>query len=73
MEDIIGHWVFQFLGRLHPLVVHFPVGLLVVALFMEVLTLGGKRQGLREGIHWMVYIGGALAVVSAILGWLLRT
>ncbi|EAR02420.1 DUF1549 domain-containing protein [Maribacter sp. HTCC2170] len=73
MEDIIGHWVFQFLGRLHPLVVHFPIGLLVVALFMEFLTVGGKRKGLREGIHWMVYIGGALAIVSAILGWLLRT
>lgn len=73
MEESIGELIFQFLGRLHPLVIHFPIGLLVVALFMESLTIGGKRQGLREGINWMVYIGGAFAVISAILGWLLRT
>ena len=72
MEGSID-WIFQFLGRLHPLAVHFPIGLLIVALFLELATIGGKRQGLREGINWMVYIGGTLAVVSAILGWLLRT
>ena len=72
MEDILGHWMFQFLGRLHPLVVHFPIGLLVVAFFMETLTIGGKRQGLREGIHWMVHIGAAFAIISALFGWLLR-
>ncbi|SDD94489.1 Uncharacterized membrane protein [Pricia antarctica] len=71
MEDF--NWIFQFLGRFHPLLVHFPIGLLVVALFLELLTLGGKRPGLREGIHWMVYLGAGFAVLSAVLGWLLRT
>ncbi|MEQ8418941.1 MAG: DUF2231 domain-containing protein, partial [Arenibacter algicola] len=66
-------WIFQLLGRLHPLVVHFPIGLLVVALFLEFLTLGGKRQGLREGINWMVFLGAAFALLAAVLGWLLRT
>ncbi len=71
MEDF--NWIFQLLGRFHPLVVHFPIGLLVVAWFFELLTIGGKRPGLREGIHWMVYLGGAFAILSAVLGWLLRT
>ncbi|WP_149273109.1 DUF1549 domain-containing protein [Pareuzebyella sediminis] len=71
MEDF--DWIFQFLGRLHPLLVHFPIGLLVVAFFMEMLTLGGRRQGLREGIRWMVYLGTISAILSALLGWLLRT
>ncbi len=71
MEDL--NWIFQFLGRFHPLLVHFPIGLLVVALFLELLTLGGKRPGLREGIHWMVYLGAFFALLSAVLGWLLRT
>lgn len=66
-------WIFQLLGRLHPLVVHFPIGLLVVALFLEFLTLGGKRQGLREGINWMVFLGAVFALLAAVLGWLLRT
>ena len=71
MDDF--NWIFQFLGRLHPLLVHFPIGLLVVALFMELFTLNGKRPGLREGIHWMVYLGASFAVLSALFGWLLRT
>ncbi|PXX25917.1 DUF1549 domain-containing protein [Arenibacter sp. ARW7G5Y1] len=66
-------WIFQLLGRFHPLVVHFPIGLLVVALFLEFLTLGGKRQGLREGINWMVFLGTVFASLAAVLGWLLRT
>jgi uncharacterized membrane protein/mono/diheme cytochrome c family protein len=62
----------SFLGRLHPLVVHFPIGLLVVALFLEGLTLGGKRKGLREGIQMMVCLGAGFAIVSALFGWALR-
>ena len=71
MDDL--SWVSQFLGRLHPLLVHFPIGLLVVALFMELLTIGGKRKGLREGTHWIVYMGTVFAVFSAFFGWLLQT
>ncbi len=71
MEDF--NWIFQFLGRLHPLLVHFPIGILVAALFMEVLTLNGKRPGLREGIHLMIYLGAIFAILTALFGWLLRT
>ncbi|MFK5971647.1 MAG: DUF1553 domain-containing protein [Flavobacteriaceae bacterium] len=72
MESAIWDIILQFLGRLHPMVVHFPIGLLVVALFLEGLTLGGKRKGLREGINMMVYLGACFAIVSAVFGWLLR-
>lgn len=71
MEE--SSWILQFLGRLHPLAVHFPIGLLVVALFFESLTIGGKRQSLREGIRLMVFIGAIFAVLSAVLGWLLSS
>lgn len=50
MEENSWIWVVQLLGRLYPLAVHFPIGLLVVALLLEILTLKGKRKGLREGI-----------------------
>ena len=71
MESIA--WIWQLMGRFHPLLVHFPIGILILALFMECLTIGGKRQGLREGIQWMVYSGSFFAVFSAISGYLLRT
>lgn len=69
----MDYWFLQFFGRLHPLVVHFPIGLLVVALFLECLTIGGKRQGLRDGIHWMVWLGALSAIIACVLGWLLGT
>lgn len=73
MDNTSWTWIFQFLGRLHPLTVHFPIGLLVVASFLEVLTFKGKRTGLREGINWMVYLGALFAILATGLGWLLST
>ena len=61
-------WIAEFFGRLHPMIVHFPVALLVVVLFMEAFTLGGKRSNLREGITWLVYIGAASALLSVAAG-----
>jgi uncharacterized membrane protein len=62
-----------FLGRLHPLLVHFPIGILIAALFMEMTTVGGRRPGLRQGINWMVFLGAGFAVLAAILGWFLKS
>lgn len=68
-----SNWIFQLLGRLHPLLVHFPIGLLVVALCFELFTLRGKRPELRAGINWMVFLGALSASMAALFGWLLRT
>lgn len=73
MEENSLEWVLQFMGRLHTLCVHFPIGLLIVGCFLELLTIGKKRQSLRPGINWMIYIGAICAIIAAILGWLLRT
>ncbi len=63
-------WIFQLIGRLHPMIVHFPIALLFVALLMELLTLRGK-QGLREGISWLVNLGALSAVIASVMGLLL--
>jgi len=58
-------WLFNFLGRLHPLIVHFPVSLLVVAWLLHFFT------QLKETVRILVVIGSITAIVSIILGLLL--
>ena len=64
-------WLWQFLGRLHPLIVHFPVGLLTVALVLELVVWRRKSMDLRAGIAALVWIGAIGSVIAAILGLLL--
>lgn len=64
-------WIWQLLARMHPLIVHFPIGALVIAFFLEMLTLGGKRSELRSGIRWLIYIGAGTALVAILLGLML--
>ncbi len=64
-------WGWEFLGRLHPMIVHFPVSLLLIATVMEVLTFRRFQSQLRTGINWLVFIGGASALMAAAFGWLL--
>jgi uncharacterized membrane protein/mono/diheme cytochrome c family protein len=65
-------WLWQFLGRLHPLIVHFPIGLLVVVLVLEIFTLKRKNQEWRTAIDIILIMGASSAVVAALFGWLLK-
>ncbi|MFT3751205.1 MAG: DUF1549 domain-containing protein [Agriterribacter sp.] len=62
-------WLWAFLGRLHPMIVHFPISLLFIALFMELL--GRKSGKFNAAIKILVYTGAVSAVLSVILGLLL--
>ncbi|MBB5287402.1 putative membrane protein/mono/diheme cytochrome c family protein [Rhabdobacter roseus] len=64
-------WLWQFLGRLHPLIVHFPVGLLCVALLLEVLGWRRPYNELRSGITALLWIGAISSVVAVVFGLLL--
>src|SRR5690606_19824718 len=64
-------WGWEFLGRMHPMLVHFPVSLLLIAALMELLTYRRFQSQLRTGINWLVFIGGSIAVSAALCGWLL--
>ncbi|SOD79069.1 DUF1549 domain-containing protein [Spirosoma fluviale] len=64
-------WLWQFLGRLHPLMVHFPVSLLCIALVLEAVGWFRKSTELQAGIRAMVWIGTISSVVAAGLGLLL--
>jgi len=64
-------WPLQLIGRLHPMVVHFPIGIILVAVLMELFTLGNFRHPLRSGIRFLVVLGAFSAVLSAFMGLLL--
>ncbi|MFB2120093.1 DUF1549 domain-containing protein [Parapedobacter sp. 2B3] len=64
-------WGWEFVGRMHPMLVHFPVSLLLIAAVMELLTFRRFQSQLRAGINWLVFIGSLSAVIAASCGWLL--
>lgn len=64
-------WLWKFMGRLHPLIVHFPVSLIVIAGFMELLSLKKYNSNLRAGIHVLLVVGTVSAILSVVFGWLL--
>lgn len=59
----------QFLGRFHPLIVHLPIGLIVILPLVEFA--GIRRQSFREAAGFLLQISLAACVVSILFGFLL--
>lgn len=59
-----------YLGRFHPLVVHFPIALLFVAGLAEALGALRPRPVLFEGGRYCLALAAFSGLVSAFLGWL---
>ena len=64
-------WIWRLLGRLHPMAVHFPVALILLATFLEFFTLKNLNSTLRPAIKILIAIGAIAACISAIMGLLL--
>ncbi|MEM6631047.1 MAG: DUF1549 domain-containing protein [Bacteroidota bacterium] len=66
-------WIWEFLGRLHPMIVHFPIGILVVAFLLELSTFWRKPQAPFSRKHNQIWvtIGAISALFSALFGTLL--
>lgn len=58
-----------FLGRLHPLIVHFPIALLILAGIAEALARPGDARW-RPRARFLLALGAPWAAVTAWLGWL---
>lgn len=61
-------WLWAFIGRLHPLVVHFPIGVIVVTGILELVSSIKKRPGLREGIGALVHVSAISAIGATLIG-----
>ena len=55
------------MANVHPLLVHFPIGLYFGFLVAEIFALIGRSESLRHAATWMLYIGtlGAGGAVTA--------
>jgi uncharacterized membrane protein len=62
-----------FLGRFHPLLVHFPIALLAVAAVLQVVAFVSRRRQRPSGppIGLLIWLGALGAIASAIAGLLL--
>ncbi|MEM6644432.1 MAG: c-type cytochrome domain-containing protein [Bacteroidota bacterium] len=62
-----------FFGRFHPLIVHLPIGFLLLAALMEGLAVLYKKKfgNLNAAIGIALLLGGIGAVASAVIGYLL--
>jgi uncharacterized membrane protein/mono/diheme cytochrome c family protein len=58
------------LGRLHVVLVHFPIALLIAAAAGEVWSILRGRRSPAPAVHYCVVLGAVGAVVAAALGWL---
>jgi uncharacterized membrane protein len=65
--------VLDYLGRVHPLLLHFPIALLVAAAVIETLRLWREAPLLERGVVWLLAVGAFSALATGASGWLLAT
>jgi uncharacterized membrane protein len=61
------------IGKLHPLVLHFPIGLVLAAATAELLAILTGRESWRIVAIVNVRAGAAMAGLTAIAGWALTS
>ncbi len=61
----------EFIGRLHPLLVHLPIGILLLAILFEWLPIRKPFKSIRRSIRFILWIGFFSSLASGITGYLL--
>jgi YHS domain-containing protein/uncharacterized membrane protein len=60
-----------FLGRFHPLLVHLPIGILVLLGFLELLSRRPKHRKAACNSGYLLAVAVPASILSAALGWML--
>lgn len=68
-DKSFGERLFIWLGKMHIVVIHFPIALMVAAFAAEAFGVARNRPEWRSAARIMLVIGALGAVVAAILGW----
>ena len=65
-----AEWV-QFMGRFHPLFVHFPIALFLLVPVLEIVGRSARLEYLRLSVNFVLALATVGATWAAILGWFL--
>lgn len=60
-----------FFGRFHPLILHLPIGFLLIAFVMELMSRYKKFEAYKPAVGLVLFLGAISAVVAAGLGLML--
>jgi uncharacterized membrane protein len=63
--------MFEFIGRFHPVVLHLPIGILLLAIVFDWLSRSKKFRSLKKSVRISLWIGFGTALFSCITGFLL--
>lgn len=60
----------QSIGRMHPLILHFPIVLIILSMLFEFIQPGGKKTDTTFGwfLHYMLLAGALLAGITVVMG-----
>ncbi|RBQ06263.1 c-type cytochrome domain-containing protein [Pedobacter miscanthi] len=61
----------EFFGRFHPVFVHLPIGILILACICILLSFKAKFAGLKPAIPLMLLFGALSAIISCFTGYFL--
>lgn len=60
-----------FLGRLHPMIVHLPIGFLLLAVVFELLSYSARFANLKPAVSFAVLLGFISAIAACVFGYIL--
>lgn len=68
-DKSFGERLFIWLGKLHTVVIHFPIAMIVAAFAAEAFGVARSKPDWRSAARIMLVIGALGAVTAAFLGW----
>ncbi len=68
--ESVPEWVL-FLGRFHPLIVHLPIGILIIAALIEFFARSPRLKALQEANQFVLFWGALTATFACLFGYML--
>jgi uncharacterized membrane protein/mono/diheme cytochrome c family protein len=63
----------EFIGRFHPVLVHLPIGILLLSVLFHLLSYKKGYESLQPAVKVALLTGTVAAIVSCISGWMLSS